>query len=109
MDTRQILGAHAEAAAVWFLRRHGVVVEARNVAVGGGEVDLVGRHGRDRVVVEVRSATGTIRIDDRFDPGKQRTVRRLASALGIRRIDVVGVGLEPSGVTFHWSRDVSVS
>ena len=108
MDTRHTLGAHAESAAVWFLRRHGVTVERRNVAVAGGEVDVVARHGRHRLVVEVRAATGPLRIDDRFDHEKQRTVRRLASALGIRRVDVVGVGVDAAGVTFHWSRDVPV-
>ena len=104
MDPRHLLGAGAERAAAWFLSRHGVELTASNVTVDTGEVDLVGRHRGERLVVEVRSTAGELRLDDMVDPAKLRTVRRLAGILGISRVDAVGVGVGRDGLRFHWSR-----
>jgi hypothetical protein len=52
------------------------------------------------VLVEVKTVTG----GDPFlhvDPAKERTLARLASRVGARRIDVVGIVAEPGGLTVH--------
>lgn len=52
------LGAHGERVAVWFLRKQGYKILYRNFrAKGGGEVDIVCRHGETLVFVEVKTRT----------------------------------------------------
>lgn len=106
MDPRHRLGAGGEDLAAHFLARHGAVVLDRNVAVGAGELDLIVAFGRRRVAVEVRTVTGPIRPDERFTEAKRRQVHALARAVGIRRVDFVGVGLLPDRAEFRWLRDV---
>lgn len=106
MDGRHLTGARGERAAAWFLGTHGVEITDRNVRVGRGEVDLIGTDGRRRVVFEVRTSSGDLRLDDRFDHAKKATVRHLAARLGIGRVDLVGVALRPDGLRFHWLRGV---
>ena len=48
-------GRRAEALAAWWLRLHGYRVLARNLRVGGREVDVVARRGRTLVVCEVKA------------------------------------------------------
>lgn len=79
----------------------------RNVAVGGGEVDLLARSDRRRVVVEVRSVRGSLRIDERLPAAKLRQVSSLAAQLGIHRVDFVGVAFGRDGIDVHWLRDVA--
>ncbi len=99
---RQRIGKNAEAAAVAFLRARGLTILLRNYRGRVGELDIVARHGRALVVVEVRA-----RSSDRFggaaasiDLRKQIRIRR-ATALLIRespelanlpiRFDVIAV------------------
>lgn len=52
------LGAHGERVAVWYLRKQGYKILYRNFrAKGGGEVDIVCRHGDTLVFVEVKTRT----------------------------------------------------
>ncbi|HPT50932.1 MAG TPA: YraN family protein [Accumulibacter sp.] len=53
-DRSRVSGARAEDLAARFLERQGLVVLARNYRCRGGEVDLICRHGRGLVFVEVR-------------------------------------------------------
>ena len=99
----------AERLAEALLVRHGARVVARNVEVGGGELDLVVDLGGQRVVVEVRSVTaesGPTSADPTlaFDDAKARQVRRLASLLDppATRVDLVAVRFHRRGVDLHW-------
>jgi putative endonuclease len=106
MDRKQT-GALGEQIAVEVLRRRGVVVLDRNVVIGSGELDLIVRCGARRAAVEVRTVRGELRMDERFPYSKRRQVRDLASAMGISRVDFVGVALHPDRLEVHWLRDVS--
>lgn len=106
MDDRTRVGALGERIAEAVLVDRGLQVVDRNVAVGRGEVDLICRSGRDRVVVEVRSVRGELRLDERFPAAKRRQVRALAAAIGVYRVDLVGVSFSKSGIEVHWLRDV---
>ena len=53
-DTTTHIGQRAEDLAARFLEQHDLSVIARNHRCRGGEVDLVCRHGRTLVFVEVR-------------------------------------------------------
>ncbi|HNQ35871.1 MAG TPA: YraN family protein [bacterium] len=55
---RQRLGARGEALAADFLRRRGYRILARNYRTRLGELDLVARHGREIVFIEVRTRQG---------------------------------------------------
>lgn len=71
-----------EDAAAAFLRRRGMRILARNWRVRLGELDIVARHGRTLVFVEVKAR----RTDAFADPAvgvdhrKQQRLRRLAAA-----------------------------
>lgn len=105
-DDRRSVGAFGERIAEAVLVDRGLEVIDRNVSVGRGEIDLICRSGRDRVVVEVRSVRGELRLDERFPPAKRRQVRTLAGAVGVYRVDLVGVAFSNKGVEIHWLRDV---
>lgn len=89
------------------LRDRGLTIVGRNVAVGRGEVDLIGHTRTGRVVVEVRTVRGELRLDERFPRAKRRQVGTLASAIGVHRVDLVGVALGSDGLAVHWLRDVA--
>lgn len=87
---------------------------ARNVVVGGGEIDLVVRWVDGHAAVEVRTVGAlTAGVDplDRIDDAKLDRVRRLAGALGARygpmRVDFVGVEVGPRGVAVRWVVDAA--
>jgi len=103
----------AEELATELLLRHGARIVARNLAVKGGEVDIVAEIDRVKTVVEVRSVTtrdmGTLPSPhplDAFDDAKARQVRRLANALLCRRVDLVAVRFHARGVDLHWVKDI---
>jgi len=100
------LGRMGEAVAAAVLCGRGAVVVDRNASVGSGEIDLIVRFGRQRVVVEVRSTTGELGLDRRFPHSKLRQVGRLAATVGVDRVDLVGVAIHPDRVDVHWLRDV---
>ncbi len=90
------------------LASHGVVVTGRNVAVGGGELDIVGWCETERVVFEVRSVTGSDDPVHAYDEQKSEQVRRLARLVRphCHRIDLVAVGFRSNGVEVTWLRGV---
>lgn len=80
----------------------------RNRAVGRGEIDLISKVGRRRVVVEVRTVLGELHLEQQFPLAKRRQVWALASSVGIDRVDLVGVAVGPAGVDVHWLRNVAI-
>lgn len=108
---RQRLGQESERCAVRFLAGQGYAVEAVNVRVPGGELDVVAREGRVLCFIEVRS-----RSSDAYggplasiDAGKQRRfIRAVRWYLARRgqsdvetRFDVVAItwrGLDPPAI-----------
>jgi Holliday junction resolvase-like predicted endonuclease len=104
LTTAQV-GKLAEELAVALLIKHRVLVLARNLNVGRGEIDVLALIGRARSVVEVRSVRqGTEWIDpiSAFDEAKSRQVGRLAGRVGAQRVDLVTVSFSPAGVDLHW-------
>lgn len=100
-DARRRIGAAAERIAVEFLRRHDVRIVDRNVRVGGGEIDLVGRTNGRLLVVEVRSLTSGEPVSA-FDRAKEQQLARLSAQIGIGRVDLVAVRLARPFVTVTW-------
>lgn len=87
-------GRWAEDAACRHLQSLGFRLEARNVRLAGGEVDLVLREGETLVFVEVkaRGARGTAAAAVSAD--KRRRLSRAAAVWAARR------GLPPGGLRF---------
>jgi putative endonuclease len=93
-----------EQLAARFLAGRGAQLLSHNLRVGRGEVDLVIAIGNQKVVVEVKTIQ-TGGLDDptyAFTPTKARRVRRWATAMGIRRIDLVAVTVGEEGVGIRW-------
>ena len=85
--------------------RHRVVVVARNLIVGRGEIDVLVLIGGTRSVVEVRSvrqARESIDPISAFDAAKSKQVHGLAAQVGVRRVDLITVSFSPAGVDLHW-------
>lgn len=101
---RPRLGAFGEQIAAGFLERRGAVVLARNVEIGGGEIDLVVAFGGEPAAVEVRTARRSDVAPDLFSQAKERQVRRLAALLEppVFRVDFVTVLVQRNGVTVRW-------
>jgi putative endonuclease len=77
-----VAGRAAEQRAWWHYRLRFYRVLARNVWIGGNELDLILRRGRKLVFCEVK-AKGSARLGDPFEmvgPEKQRRLRRAAEA-----------------------------
>jgi putative endonuclease len=95
------LGASAEAAATRLLVERGYEIVERNFRCKAGELDLIARHGRVLVFVEVRSRGDAAHGDaaEMVDALKQRRVARVAEYyLAVRepdydeaRFDVVAI------------------
>ena len=75
---------------------------AHNVNVPGGEIDLLAVDGTTRVVVEVRTVTGSYDPIDAIGEEKKRHVQDLGLRVGSSRVDFLGVGLTPTGFDVHW-------
>ncbi|MBN1256923.1 MAG: YraN family protein [Planctomycetes bacterium] len=103
-DPRKKLGKTGEDLAVKVLEEAGYVVIERNLAIGGGELDIVARHQGEIVFVEVKcrqgsafgSAAGAI-----TSTKAQRIARAARAYLSSRRLtnfpsrcDVVAVDLQ---------------
>lgn len=88
--------------AAWWLTQHGLTVVAANLAVDGGEIDLLMSDRSKRVVVEVRAVTGGNDPVDAIDGAKRRHVGRLAGKVGASRVDYVGIGFHHWGILVHW-------
>ena len=82
-DPRHALGRRGERLAEKHLKAHGYKVLCRNYRPrGGGEIDLVCRHGDFFVFVEVKTRRGTAfgRPYEAVDLAKQRLISRGAHA-----------------------------
>ena len=102
---RRLTGSAGERVAAAVLERHGVRVLARNVVVAGGEVDLLAVERTCRVVVEVRTVTGSTHDPlVAFNTTKAAQVARLAGELAADRVDLVAVRLDPEAAEIRWVR-----
>jgi putative endonuclease len=106
MGAAQDRGRAGEAFAAAYLELVGCRCVARNVRLGGVEVDLVVDDGSSRVVVEVRlrSRGDYGAAAETLDRAKRERLLRAARALeqqGVRhpRVDVVAIDLRPDGAT----------
>jgi Holliday junction resolvase-like predicted endonuclease len=91
-----------EALARWYLADHDLRVVASNLAIDGGEIDVLAIDHGKRVVVEVRTVTRDGDPIDAVDPSKRRRVSRLAGRVGAGRVDYIGIGITPDAAVFHW-------
>jgi len=75
-------GRHGEKVAARFLQRAGLKILARNYRHRRGEVDLVARHARELVMVEVKSRHPRARVapEHAVTRGKQRKIIGAANA-----------------------------
>lgn len=97
------MGRFGEKLSARFLQDHGLRILASNVAVDGGEIDLLADDSGTRVAVEVRTTTG--HHDDPIDAvsvSKRMQVQKLARSVRAERVDYVGVRLGTTHVDFHW-------
>lgn len=98
-------GKWGECQAARYLRRNGYRILLRNVRIGGGEIDLVCRHGEALVFVEVKARRSTDHGEpaEAVDAAKRARLVRAAYAylaeLGREdlayRFDIVEVLAEP--------------
>ena len=115
MGIAQDRGRAGEALAAAYLELKGCHLVARNVRLGGVEVDLVVDDGPARVLVEVRvrSRGDYGGAAETLGPVKRERLRRAAAALeqhGVRhpRVDVVAIDLTPTGaVITHYRNAVT--
>jgi putative endonuclease len=101
---RRRVGEVGERLAVHVLRRHGLDVVARNVHVGRGELDIMAVDGGRKVVVEVRTITGSGEPLAAFGHGKAAQVSRLARKVRAHRVDLMAIRLGPLGADIRWVR-----
>jgi len=75
-------GNHGEKVAARFLQRAGLKILARNYRHRRGELDLVARHGRELVMVEVKARHPRARLapEQSVTWGKQRKIISAANA-----------------------------
>lgn len=98
---RLTLGRRGEDAAATFLVGAGMKILERNLRTPVGEIDLVARHGRELVFIEVKTRKGTAfgSPAEAVGPHKQRQIVQTAKwylskgrGLGLQpRFDVVAV------------------
>lgn len=107
-DDRRALGSFGESVAAAFLERRGATVQARNVELSEGELDLIVELGRERIAIEVRTARREDVVAELISMAKERQVRRLAAMLDppVFRVDVVTVLVAEAGVRVRWSRRI---
>jgi putative endonuclease len=86
-DDRQSLGLSGEDLACAELRRRGYVIVERRYRTRFGEIDIVARHGRTWVFVEVKTRAGADFGDgaDAVTETKQRRVAQMAVDFVSRR------------------------
>ncbi|MCC7342776.1 MAG: YraN family protein [Bryobacterales bacterium] len=101
------LGARGEDLAHRFLQKRGYTIVARNYRPPNGhrEVDLIARHGRTLVIVEVKTRRREefLPAERAVDPAKRHNLTRAAMSYARRahipwefvRFDIVTVVLEP--------------
>ncbi|MGL4575156.1 MAG: YraN family protein [Burkholderiaceae bacterium] len=99
--TTKARGDAAEDAALRFLQKHGLKLEARNFIAKGGEIDLIMRDGATLVFVEVRArnhrgygdaaASVTQLKQQRIAKAAAQYLQQRRGALPACRFDVVGM------------------
>lgn len=79
-DERKTFGAQNEAAVVKVLRRKGYKIVARNFRTALGEIDIIAKHKRTLVFIEVKARRSTAYGDPKWavTPAKQRTISKVA-------------------------------
>lgn len=96
------MGEAGELLATWYLAGKGLSIEAINVQLSDGELDVLATDAGQRVVVEVRTtSTGQDPIDA-IGVGKRRRVERLARVVRADRVDFVGIRVGQLGFDVHW-------
>ncbi|MDH3190684.1 MAG: YraN family protein [Acidimicrobiia bacterium] len=103
---RPSLGRLGEHLACRFLESHGLIIIRRNLLVPWGEVDAIGVDRGIAVMIEVRTSSCARYPLDAIDRRKEDQLAALARRLGIWRVDLVGVGVHPAHVVFHWAPDM---
>jgi putative endonuclease len=101
-------GSHGERVAARYLQRAGVKILVRNYQARCGEIDLVGRHGQELVVVEVKTRHFLARLkpEHAVTYGKQRRIiatanrylRELPSRPPPVRFDIVEILYSPGQI-----------
>lgn len=79
-DQRQTLGKWGEEQAVRFLRNRGLKIVERNLRTPVGEVDIIARHRKTLIFIEVktRRGSGFGAPQEAVGPFKQRQILRTA-------------------------------
>jgi putative endonuclease len=99
-------GRAAERRALWHYRLRGYRVLGTNVWIGGNELDLILRRGRQLVFCEVKAKTGE-RYGDPFEmvtEEKQRRLRRAAEAWLVANPELMELELRFDVVAFRGER-----
>lgn len=105
-------GTRGEAVAAWYLTRAGCRVVDRNVRIHADELDLVVRHGRSLVMVEVKTSSSGYDPFETVDDAKLRRLERISVRYPARvdRIDLVGISLDETdrggALTIRWLQGV---
>jgi putative endonuclease len=106
MGKTQIIGNRGERIAQQYLEKKGYEIIARNWRAKTGEIDLIARHGRALVFVEVkfRSSTAYGQPEDTVTASKQRKLLLTTEYYCLKnnvdapwRIDVVAIAPRPDG------------
>lgn len=105
MTVRKIRGNRGERLAVKHLKKAGLRILGRNIAVRGiGEIDILAREGPTLVVVEVRSRrtdTAQIPLDSVNRDKRQRILN--ATTWLVRRHNLSGITIRQDIVALAWS------
>lgn len=101
-DRRRQVGEAGERLAAAVLARHGIRVVARNVAVAGGELDILAIDHGSRLVIEVRTITGPGDPIEAYGAAKAAQVGRLARLIGAERIDLMAIRLRAEAAEIRW-------
>ena len=105
VTSRKALGDFGERVAAHRLESEGMIVVARNVRTGRGEIDLIAEDGADLVFVEVRTRHGVLgAAAETLTPPKLRRMWQCAMdyceanniAPERARIDLVSIDLGPN-------------
>lgn len=97
------LGRFGEWRARWIYRVRGYRIAARNLRIGGGEIDLVARRGRTLVVAEVKTRQSLAAGEgcEAVDRRKQEQLVRLGGLLLARQREPVRLRYDI--VSLYWT------
>ncbi len=97
------LGRFGEWRALWIYRVRGYRIAARNLRIGGGEIDLVARRGRTLVIAEVKTRQSLAAGEgcEAVDRRKQEQLVRLGGLL--LALERQPVRLRYDVVSLYWT------